>query len=125
MRAALTALIAAVTLTGVAAPAAAQTASDRADVRCILVLTVAARDPKDAPAARQGLFYFIGRVDGHGLTSKLESLMLSESTTLKTAPLIQAELTRCGQQLTQRSAALRAMSQRLQAAGQPATPPAK
>lgn len=125
MRAALTALITAVALSTLATPVAAQTAADRADVRCVLALTVAMREPKNAAAAQQGLYYFIGRLDGHGQTSKLDALMLAESKGMTTGPVIQTELTRCGQQLTQRSADLRAMSQRLQAASQPARSTAK
>ena len=125
MRAVLTALIALATLAATAPPAAAQSATDKADVRCILVLTVAAREPKNASAAQQGVFYFVGKIDGRAMSSKLDGLMLSESKTLTTAAAIQTELTRCGSELTQRSNALRAMSQRLQAAAQSAKPVTK
>lgn len=125
MRAILTALSAATALATSGQPAAAQTPADRADVRCILVLTVAARDPKNANAAAQGVFYFVGKVDGKALTGRLDGLMLSESKGLTTKEAIQGELTRCGAELNQRSAALRAMSQRLQPAAAAAKPAAK
>lgn len=115
MRAALTALIGAATLATFAPPAAAQTAVDRADVRCILVLTVVGRDPKQAAAAQQGTFYFVGRLDGRGATNRVEPLMLSEGKAITTQAQVQAELNRCGNELKTRSDGLRAMSQRLAA----------
>ena len=124
MRAVLTALMSAALLAAMAPPVAAQTPTDKADVRCILVLTVAAREPKNTSAAQQGVFYFVGKIDGHAMTGKLDGLMVSESKALNSKEAIQQELTRCGAELNQRSNALRAMSQRLQAANPPPPRPA-
>lgn len=119
MRAALTAIFAVAAMTLAASPAAAQSAGDKAAVRCILVLTLAAREPQNAAAAQQGIYYFVGRLDGGAMTGKMETLMLNEGKALASEALIRGELTRCGGELTARTAALREMSQRLQAAAQP------
>lgn len=115
MRVLLMALIGAASLLSTTAPAYAQTVADKADARCVIALTFAGRDPKDAPKAQQGIFYFLGKMEGRGATPRLEGLMLSESKTLNTGPLVQTELTRCGAELTRRATALGAMFQRLQA----------
>ena len=115
MRVLLMALIGAASLLSTTAPAYAQTIADKADARCVIALTFAGRDPKDAPKAQQGIFYFLGKMEGRGATPRLEGLMLSESKTLNTGPLVQTELTRCGGELTRRATALGAMFQRLQA----------
>lgn len=129
MRALSVALIGAATLVSAAGPAAAQTAMDKADTRCLLALVLVGQDPKATAEARQGTFYYLGKMDGRGSTPRLESLMAAESRTLNTQPLVQAELTRCGAELSRRGSAFASMLQRLQAAakaaqaaGAPATP---
>jgi len=112
----------AVALTGLASPAAAQTAGDKADVRCILVLGVAAKDPKNQAKALQGQFYFLGRVDAHGMGPKLEGIMLTEGKTMNTAQVLQAELTRCGTQLTQSVGVLGKAYQDLEAQARASAP---
>ena len=115
MRALLMTLIGAAGLMSATPPAYAQTVADKADARCVIALTFAGRDPKDAPKAQQGIFYFLGKMEGRGSTPRLEGLMLSESKTLNTGPLVQAELTRCGGELTRRATAMGAMFKRPQA----------
>lgn len=131
MRRAVLALVAALTLSAVAPQAMAQTPTDRADVRCLLALTVAGRDPRNKEAAAAGTQYFMGRLDGRAIGAKLEPTMLAESKALNSGPAIQAELTRCAAQLNKRGAEMKATFQRLQAqagpppGAAPATPPAK
>ena len=54
-------LAAAAALCAPAAPAAAQSAADSADVRCLMVLQVVGRDPKQAEQAAKGIFFYLGR----------------------------------------------------------------
>ena len=129
MRAILSALIAAATLTTAAAPAAAQTVTDKGDARCILVLALASREPKNATAAGQGTFFFLGRLAGHGLSAKLGPILIAESKTITSPAQVQTELTRCSGELNARNTELRAAMTQLQKAGQAAAaaakPPAK
>ena len=125
MRSAMIAMLGVTVLAGLAAPAAAQTAADKADTRCILVLQVAARDPKNKEAASQGAFYFLGRLNGHGQSAKLGAMMVAEAKGITTPQQAQAELTRCGAELTARSGELRNGMLQLQAAGQAAAAAAK
>jgi hypothetical protein len=124
MRFPFAAVVGAATLISAGTPAAAQTAADKADTRCVLALVLAGRDPKATAEARQGTFYYLGKMDGRGATPKLEGLMAIEARTLNTPALVQAELTRCGGELTRRGSALAAMFQRLQAAAKAAQPAA-
>lgn len=136
MRSALIAMIGVIALTGAAVPAAAQTQSDKADMRCILVLGLAARDPKNQQAASQGSFYFLGRLAGRGSDmAKMGAGMIAEARSITNPAMIQTELTRCGQELNTRSAQMRTALGQVQeaskaaaaAAQQPAAaqPPAK
>lgn len=106
-----------------AAPAAAQSAEALADVRCVLVLGVIARDPNQKQAAFQGVYYYLGRIDGRGLKSKLEGLMKSEGKNITSPERAQAELARCGGELRQRASDLQTTYQHLQAEAQAAKPP--
>lgn len=128
MRTAVIALIAGASIAQ-AQPASAQTAQDKDDVRCILVFTVAGRDPKLKDPATQATFYYLGRLDGKGVGSKLESTFLSESKAITSAAQVQSELNRCGEEVKQRSVEVQAMFGRLQKAAQPPgqakAPPAK
>jgi hypothetical protein len=130
MRSAATALIGALALAAAAQPAASQTAADKADARCILVLQLAARgDAKNKEPAVQGTFYYLGRLMAHGLSGKLEPLLLNEGKAITTGAAVQGELTRCGAELTAKSAELRTVFVNLQqaaaAAPKTATPPPK
>lgn len=124
MRHAVIALAAVVALTGLAGPAAAQPASDRNDVRCLLVMQAIGRDPKQQDAASRGLYYYLGRLGARGGLTRVEPQMLAEAKTLnaQTAP---AELSRCGAELNKITADLQATNQRLQATVTAASPPAK
>lgn len=124
MRHAVIALAAAVALTGLAGPAAAQAGADRNDVRCLLVMQAVGRDPKQLEAATRGLFYYLGRLGARGGLVRVEPMMLAEAKTLtpQTAP---AELSRCGAELNKASADLQATNQRLQATVKAATPAKK
>ena len=117
--------IAAAMLAAIPAPVAAQTAVDRADARCVLVLQVAARDPKQKEAAGQGTFFFTGRLTGRGAAgAKLDAILLAAGKEITQPAQVQTELNRCGAELTKASSDLRAAFQRLQQATRP-TPPAK
>ncbi|MBI1198150.1 MAG: hypothetical protein GC203_09835 [Phenylobacterium sp.] len=124
MRTALIALAAVTSAAAVApaAPAAAQSAEALADVRCVLVLGVAARDPNQKQAAFQGTYYYLGRIDGRGLKPKLEALMKAEGKNIPGPDQLKAELTRCGGELRQRATDLQTTYQHLQAEAEAAKP---
>lgn len=120
MQVILSAVAATVALTAVAAPAAAQTAGDKNDARCVLVLAVASREPKNAAAASQGSFYFLGRLAAHGMSGRMGPIMIAESKTITSPAQVQAELTRCSGELNARNTELRTAMGQLQQAGQAA-----
>jgi hypothetical protein len=124
MRCALIALAGAVALTG-AAPAFAQNAPDRADARCILVLSLAAREPKNREKVSEGIFYFLGKLTARGQGARLTSVLAQEAKSPINAQQAQAELNRCGQELTRSSAQLNGAFKTLQASAprRPASPP--
>src|SRR5689334_11782755 len=99
MRFALIALAGLVTAGSIPAPATAQSASDRDDVRCIIVLTAVSRDPKQKDDAAKGTFYYLGRLDTRGLTPKLGQMIASELKGIPTAAQAQMELKRCATEL--------------------------
>ncbi len=104
-----------------AAPAAtAQTPTDRADVRCVLVLTAAASDPKSRDSAMRGNFYYLGRLEGRGAATRLDALILAESRAITSPQAAQTELQRCIGELNARGAAFQATLQRV---GRQARPP--
>lgn len=125
MRNALITMLGVAVLSGLAASARAQTVTDRGDARCILVLQLAARDAKNKDPATQGTFYYLGRLSAHGMSAKLEPLFLAEGKTITNGATVQTELTRCGAELTARSAELRTTFVNLQqaAASAAAAPP--
>jgi hypothetical protein len=116
-------LIAIALLAGTASPATAQTATDRADARCILVLTLAARDPAQKEAAGRGQFYYYGRVAARNPATKLGALLVDEAKVVTTPQKLQAELARCGTELTAANAALRDGLKAVESAAQQAPPP--
>jgi hypothetical protein len=124
MRTALAIMAMASTVVAAAPPAAAQSAADHADVRCVLVLGVVGRDPDQRPAALQGTFYFLGRLQAHGMTPKLQELMRAEGQAITSQQQAQSELDRCGRELRQSTNALEAAYKALQPAT-PAAPAAK
>jgi hypothetical protein len=99
----------------VAAPAHAQNALDRADIRCILVLGVVKGTPEVEKAAAQGTFYFLGRLAAHGMSPRLQELIDSEQKQLPSERFT-PELSRCGAELTQRSNELQTAYKNLKAA---------
>lgn len=112
----------ALVLAGAAAPqsAAAQSATDRADARCILVLTVAGRDPKQRAAAAEGVYYYMGRIDARGSGAGLEALLGAEGKSIRSKEELKADLTRCGATLRQRSLALQTAFENLRKLNPPA-----
>ena len=124
MRHAVIALAATTALTSLAGPAAAQAASDRNDVRCLLVMQAIGRDPKQQEAASRGLYYYLGRLAARGGLARVEQQMLAEAKTL-TAQSAPAELSRCGAELNKVTTDLQATNLRLQATIKAANPPAK
>ena len=120
MRSALIAMLGIAALAGLATPAFAQTAADKADGRCVLVMQVAAREPKNKEAATSAIFYYLGRLNAHGLSAKLGAIMIGEAKGITSPQQAQTELTRCGAELNARNAELRIGLLQLQAAGQAA-----
>lgn len=129
----LTALgLAAAALISAAAPAAAQPAAgaDQLDARCVLIMNFISQSAEQKAAAGMATFYFLGRIDSRGATSKLQSLLVSERAAVDSEEKFKAELARCGDIMTKRTAELNAMYKRLQdaepkPAAPAATPPAK
>ena len=108
---------------GFAPPALAQTAAaDVADVRCLMVLQAVGNDPKQRDAAARGVYYYLGRLSARGAIARLEASMLAEGRKMNAPAAVQAELTRCGAELNQRTGELQAINQRLQ---KQFAPPAK
>lgn len=126
MRHAAFALAAAAILAGLAPAAFAQApAPDTADVRCLMVLQVVGKDPKQREAAARGVYYYIGRLSARGPLARVETVMLAEGKKMNTPQVVQAELGRCGAELSQRTSELQAINQRLQKAfGPPPAAPA-
>ncbi|RAK68862.1 hypothetical protein DJ019_02275 [Phenylobacterium kunshanense] len=90
-----------------------------------MVLQVVARDPKQAEQASKGMFYYLGRLTARGPTARIEGLMKAEATRLQPKQA-QAELQRCGSELSARTKEYQAVGQRLAAAARPpAAAPAK
>jgi hypothetical protein len=104
-------------------PATAQSATDRADARCILMLILAARNPAQKEAAGRGQFYYAGRVAARSATTKLGPVLVAEAKLLNTPQKIQAELARCNAELTAASASLLAGLKAVEAAAQQAPKP--
>lgn len=130
MRILLPTLIGLATLTGAVAPAMAQTAADKADARCILMFSIAAQDPKNREAAKAGSFYYLGRLNAHGMSGKLTPLLVAETRTITSPAQAQAELTRCGKELNARVPEMGAAMAQVQqvskaAAAARQTPPTK
>jgi hypothetical protein len=113
-----TPLIAVALLAGTASPAAAQSVPDRADARCILVLTLAARNTDQKEAAGRGQFYYYGRVAARGTAAKLGPIMVAEAKVVTTPRQLQSELARCSAELTVANATLRDSLKAVQDAAQ-------
>ncbi|MBU1377933.1 MAG: hypothetical protein KKE02_04630 [Alphaproteobacteria bacterium] len=114
MRHAVLAFAAAATLAGLAPSAFAQApAADSADTRCVLVLQAVSRDPGQRDNAVRGVYYYMGKLATRGPVSRLDPVMLAEGKKMGNAQQVQAELTRCGNELSQRSGEFQTMNQRL------------
>lgn len=113
MRTAVLALAGAALLGAAAQPAAAQVAADKSDVRCLLVLKLAERDPKAKEQAGRGAYYYMGRLAARGPVARIEPLMVGEGRSITSAAQAQAELTRCAAELNQNQAQFNAVSQRV------------
>ena len=122
MRFAFTSLAFATLLTAISAPAQAQTAAEKADIRCILALSVAGRDPKNTASAQTGGFHFLGRLSARGQTARMGPLLISEAKAMNSPALIEIELKRCAAELNARGAQLGAAMQELQKAGEAMRP---
>lgn len=127
MRQAVLAITAAAAVCGPATPAFAQAAAaDTADTRCIMVLQAVSRDPAQRDNAVRGVYYYMGRLATRGSLARVEAVMVSEGKKMNSPQLVQAELTRCGGELSTRSAELQAVNERLaKQFGPPPTAPAK
>jgi hypothetical protein len=117
MRPTLTALIAAATLTALAPAAVAQTATDKADARCILVMTVAAsQNEKIKDTAVRGTFFYLGRLNARGQSAKLGPVMVAEAKAINSPQVANDELKRCVTELGARAGDLRSGMAQMQAA---------
>jgi hypothetical protein len=108
-------LAGAAALACLAGPAGAQTPADRDDVRCMLVLAAVAKTPKQTEEAAKGTFYYLGRLESHGLGAKLGPMLIAEAKTIQNAAQAEMELKRCvaelnksGQDLSKAFAQVRA-----------------
>lgn len=133
MRAVVLALIGSAILgsTAVAAapapPAARASAAAAADGRCILVMNLLARDPKNRDGATRGTFYFLGRIAGRGQTGELDAILIASGKGVTSQAQFQAEAKRCGAELNASGGKLGAAFQQLQQMSQapgPAPAPA-
>ena len=113
----------AVSMLATASPATAQTAADRADARCILVLTLAARNPAQKEAAGRGQFYYYGRVAARGAATKLGPVLVGEAKVVITQQQLQIELARCTVELTTANAMLRDSLKEVESAARQAPKP--
>lgn len=108
-------------LAAAALPVAAQTPADKSDARCILVLNLvgmqAGKDVTKRAQASEGVFYYLGRLSARGASGKLGGLLVSEAGAITTQQQAQAELARCGNELTARVGDLRNGLTTLQNAG--------
>ena len=122
MRLATLSLASAALLTAISTPAQAQTAVEKADLRCILALSVAGRDPKNTASAQTGGFHFLGRLSARGQTARMGPLLISEAKAMNSPALIEVELKRCAAELNARGAELGTAMQELQKAGEAMRP---
>ncbi len=117
MRTTLTAMIGAAALTAIAPAAVAQTAVDKADARCILVLTLAAsQNDKIKDTAVRGTFFYLGRLSARGQSAKMGSVMVVEAKAINSPQMANGELKRCITELDARAGDLRTGMGQVQAA---------
>ena len=110
-----------VALTG--APAMAQALTpDQADVRCLMVMQVVARDPKNADQGAKGALFYLGCLSARGGTARIEAIIRAEAPKMPTQQA-QVELARCGNELNAKGKELQAVNQRLAASVRPAAAP--
>lgn len=108
-----------------AGPVAAQPlTADQADVRCLMVMQVVARDPKNADQGAKGALFYLGRLSARGSTARIEAIIRTEAPKMP-AQQAQVELTRCGAELNAKGKELQAVNQRLAATARPAAPAKK
>lgn len=119
----LLAIATAATLAVPAAPAMADVVSDKADVRCLLVLRFAARDPKAREMAARGGHYYMGRLAARGPVARLEPVIVGEGRAMNSAAAAQAEFQRCAEELQANQAQFQALDQKI-AGVRPAAPAA-
>jgi len=66
----------------------AQTAGDKADARCILVLNLAAaqsaQNPQQREKASQGVYFYTGKLNAHGASPRLGAIMIGEAKAITT-----------------------------------------
>ena len=118
-------LAGAIALTG--APAMAQALTpDQADVRCLMVMQVVARDPKNADQGAKGALFYLGRLTARGPIARIEAIIRAEAPKMPSQQA-QVELARCGNELNAKGKELQVVNQRLAASVKPAAapPPAK
>lgn len=114
MRHSVLALAAVAALAGGAQPAFAQaSATDVADVRCLMVLQAVSRDAKQRDNAVRGVFFYVGKLASRGPIARIEALVVAEGKKMTTPQQAQTELTRCGAELSQRSAELQTVNEKL------------
>jgi hypothetical protein len=114
MRPAALILALAATLAGAGSASAQAMTPDQSDVRCLMVLQVVGRDPKQAEQAARGIYFYLGRLTARGSTARIEGLLKAEAPKLQPQQA-QTELARCGTELNGRTKELQAVNERLAA----------
>lgn len=111
-------------LGGGVGPVAAQAplTADQADVRCLMVMQVVARDPKVKEQGAKGVIFYTGRLSGRGPVSRIEAIVKAEAAKMSPQQA-KTELQRCSKDINARGQELNAVNQRLAASARPA--PAK
>ena len=102
-------------------PAAAQAplTADQADVRCLMVMQVVARDPKVKEQGAKGVIFYTGRLSGRGTVSRIEAIVKAEAAKMSPQQA-KIELQRCSNDINARGQELNAVNQRLAASARPA-----
>ena len=108
-------------LGGGVGPAVAQAplTADQADVRCLMVMQVVARDPKVKEQGTKGVIFYTGRLSGRGPVARIEAIVKAEAARMS-PQLAKTELQRCSNDLNARGQELNAVNQRLAASARPA-----
>lgn len=108
-----------------APPAAAIGGADAADARCIALMNfmIAKGTPEQQGAARAGTIYFIGKLRGRNPAVNVAAVLRASADAATAAKMnAQAEVRRCGQEVSAAAESLRPSGTPATATPRPATP---